>query len=84
MFLQQIKIILKWRCEVISVDQECLTCTLHDLTDESRPDEIGELYLTKFSKNHRKLLREGSSFYWIISEETNLFGRLRIISEFTF
>jgi hypothetical protein len=83
MFFNRSKIIQKWRCEVIRVDNECLTCTLHDLTDESRPDEITELYLIEFSKNHRNSLKKGSSFYWIISHETSFIGRLRTISEFT-
>ncbi len=83
MFFSKSQIVQKWKCEVIRVDNECVTCVLHDLADVSKPDEIAEIYLCEFSKKHRKSLKEGSSFYWIISQETNLIGRLRSISEFT-
>ena len=79
---RRFKVLQQWECEVRGVDSECVSCVLRDLTDESRPDEMAEVYVEEFSKYDRPRLREGAIFYWSIGHETSAAGQVRRISEF--
>lgn len=77
----RIKLLQQWECVVIEVQPDCVACEMHDLTDDSQPEEYAEVYLTEFSLFDRPLLQEGAVFYWSIGHEIKKTGNVRKYSE---
>lgn len=76
-----IKLLQQWECVVIDVDEDCVECEMHDLTDDSQPVELAEIYLDEFNLFDRHLLAEGTVFYWSIGREECKTGTIRRYSE---
>lgn len=71
-----IKLLQQWECVVSRVQDDCVECELHDLTDESKPVEVAEVYLEQFNHYDRPLLCEGAVFYWSIGYKTKKTGQI--------
>lgn len=77
----RIKMLQQWECIVSRVQDDCVECEMHDLTDESKPVEFAEIYLDEFNEFDRALLCEGAIFYWSIGHEIKRTGQVRRYSE---
>lgn len=78
---RRVQLLQQWECVVHSVADGLVTCELHDLTVESEPMEIAEIYLEEFSDFDKPLLKEGTVFYWSVGRETSSAGQVRRYSE---
>lgn len=78
---RRVKLLQQWECVVVRVYDDIVECELHDLTNESQPVEIAEVYLEEFNVFDRDLLQEGAVFYWSIGHETSEVGQVRRYSE---
>lgn len=76
-----IKLLQQWECVVLDVQQDCVECEMHDLTDDSQSVEYAEIYLDEFNLFDRPLLAEGTVFYWSIGREESKTGTIRRYSE---
>lgn len=78
---KRVKLLQQWECIVLGIQDDCVECEMHDLTDESQPVEFAEVYLDEFNVFDRDLLHEGSVFYWSIGHETSSVGQVRRYSD---
>lgn len=67
----------QWECIVTSVDDECVSCKMYDLLNETSPVEFGEIFLNYFNKSDIPLLEEGVVFYWSMGYQTNRAGTVQ-------
>jgi hypothetical protein len=67
---------------VLEADDEVVCCEMHDLTDESRPNEYAEIFLRQFNAYDRPLLIEGAVFYWSMGYRQKQSGQILNVSEF--
>ncbi|MCR9293908.1 MAG: hypothetical protein NXI32_14375 [bacterium] len=72
----RVKMLQQWECIIQSVDDECVCCEMHDLTDESQPVEYAEIFIQEFSEYDRPLLAEGTAFYWSIGHVRRSNGQI--------
>lgn len=66
-----------FECLVHSVDRECVTCEMHDITDESMPVEIAEIWCGKIPANTLAVLRRNQIFYWSVFPDGSSTFRVR-------
>jgi hypothetical protein len=78
---RKVQLLQQWECIIHSVNDKTIECEMHDLTDESRPVELAEIYIDEFHEFDRRLLTEGAVFYWSIGRETSALGQVRKYSE---
>lgn len=71
----------QWECIVLELREDCVYCQLHDLTDESNPDEFAEVLLSEFNEYDRPILCEGSIFYWSVGYIHRPRGQIRRSSQ---
>lgn len=77
----RVTLLQQWECVVTHVQNDCVECEMHDLTDESKPVEYAEVFIGEFNHFDRELLREGAVFYWSLGHETYRTGQVRRYSE---
>ena len=72
----------QWECIVTSKDDECVSCKMYDILNETSPVEFSEIYLKYFSKSDIPLLDEGVVFYWSMGYQTNRNGTVQHFETF--
>ena len=75
------KVLQQWECIVTAIQDDCVCCEMHDLTDESNPAEYAEVLIEEFSEYDRPMLAEGSVFYWSVGHIQKANGQIRKSSE---
>lgn len=66
--------IQQFECLILSINDDLVSCELHDLTDISSPVEWAEIYKNQFDGTDIELT-EGSVFYWRIDRKSSLISR---------
>lgn len=75
------EVLQQWECVILEVRDDCVYCQMHDLTDESNPEEFAELLLSEFNEYDRPILSEGAVFYWSVGYIHRSNGQIRRSSQ---
>ena len=75
------EVLQQWECIILEVGGDSVYCQMHDLTDESSPEEFAHVLISEFNEYDRPILSEGAVFYWSVGYIHRSNGQIRRSSQ---